>query len=326
MAKLYKKRTFDFDDVVLVPGKSIVSSRSEIDVSTQIGGRTFDLPVIPANMSTIVDENLAIQLAKKGYFYILHRFDVDTVAFLDLCEKEEVFSSISIGIKEEDNALLQELKEKNYSPDYITVDVAHGFSESVANSIRNIKKLFPKTFVIAGNVATKKAALFLEEAGADAVKVGIAPGAACTTGPNTGFGTINWQLSAVEEVAEVLTTALVIADGGIRSTGDIAKAVAFGADLVMIGGMLAGHKENPGEITTDEYGNKTKVFFGSASEFQKGHKRHVEGRKLVINYRGSIWDTLTTIKENLQSSISYAGGVQLSDLLFTEYVFKGERC
>lgn len=320
MSKIYKNDVFDFDDVVLVPKKNIVNSRSEINVATQVAERVFNLPVIPANMSTVVDENLAIELAKRGFLYILHRFDVDTISFLERCEEEEVYSSISVGIKESDHELLEQIKELGHNPDYITVDVAHGYSDSVADTIKTIKRNFPNSFVIAGNVATAEGALFLEKAGADAVKVGIAPGVACTTGPNTGFGTIHWQLSAVKEVADQLKRALVIADGGVRNSGDIAKAIAFGADLVMVGGMLAGHKENPGETMIDETGEKRKIFFGSASEFQKGVKRHVEGKKIILPYRGSIWDTLTTITENLQSAVSYAGGDSLIDLYDTEYV------
>lgn len=148
----------------------------------------------------------------------------------------------------------------------------------------------------------------------------IVHNSACLTAPNTGFGTQKYQLSVVEQVADALQTADVIADGGIRHYGDIAKAIALGADMVMIGGMLAGHDENPGDIIEDENGEKFKVFFGSASEFQKGEKKYVEGKKMNLPYKGSITETLRTIQENLQSSISYAGGRELLDLRSVEYV------
>lgn len=143
---------------------------------------------------------------------------------------------------------------------------------------------------------------------------------ACLTAPNTGFGTQKYQLSVVEEIADALQTADLIADGGIREYGDIAKAVALGADMVMVGSMFAGHDENPGEIIEDEHGEKFKVYFGSASEHQKGEKKYVEGTKLLLPYKGAISETLRTIQENLQSSISYAGGEELLDLRGVEYV------
>lgn len=148
----------------------------------------------------------------------------------------------------------------------------------------------------------------------------IVHNSACLTAPNTGFGTQNYQLSTVEEVADALQTADLIADGGIRKYGDIAKAIALGADMVMVGGMFAGHDENPGEVVEDEEGNQFKVFFGSASEFQKGEKKYVEGKKMNLPYKGAISETLRTITENLQSSVSYAGGRELLDLRNVEYV------
>lgn len=150
----------------------------------------------------------------------------------------------------------------------------------------------------------------------------IVHNSACLTAPNTGFGTRDWQLSALKEISEAIAgeDAYIIADGGIREYGDFAKSLAFGADFVMVGGMFAGHDENPGEIIEDENGDKFKVFFGSASEHQKGEVKHVEGKKMLVPYKGSIADTLTTIKENLQSSVSYAGGKSLEALRDVSYV------
>lgn len=151
----------------------------------------------------------------------------------------------------------------------------------------------------------------------------IVHNSACLTAPNTGFGSRGWQLSAVAQVSEALDAShphvKIIADGGIRTYGDIAKSIAFGADMVMIGGMLSGHDENPGEVL-EMNGERKKAFFGSASEHQKGEHKHVEGQRLYMPYKGSLATTLQIIKENLQSSVSYAGGKDLHELRRSGYV------
>lgn len=308
---------FDFNNIRLIPGLGILKSRSEADTSVEFGEHTFKIPAVPANMSTIIDVELAEYLAKNGYFYVMHRFDVNPVEFTKDFHSKGLISSISLGIKEADRELTIELAKLRKAPEFITIDVAHGHSIEVISMVKFVKENLPESFLIAGNIATVEAANDLKEAGADCLKVGIGPGAACTTAPNTGFGTQGFQLSAVYKICENVDIP-VIADGGIRHYGDIAKAVAFGAKMVMIGSMFGGHDENPGEVI-EENGEKFKVFFGSASEHQKGEKKHVEGRKMLLPYKGSISETLKTIEENLQSSISYAGGKRLEDLLSTEF-------
>jgi len=323
MPELYipKSRTFDYDDIILVPQKCIVKSRSEVEVKSRLGNRTFDLPVIPANMSTIVDESTCVWLAKRNVFYVMHRFDVDAVAFTKRLQEQGLYASISLGIKQADYDTIDQFVTEGVTPEYITVDVAHGDNDEVIKIVEVLKKKLPESFVIAGNLATVEGALRLADAGADAVKVGIGPGSACLTAPNTGFGSRGWQLSAIATIAEHLagTKTQIIADGGIRHYGDIAKSIAFGADMVMIGGMFAGHDENPGELLEVD-GEFKKAFFGSASEHQKGEQKHVEGLKMFVPYKGSLDTTIRIIQENLQSSVSYAGGKELLDLRNVEYV------
>lgn len=311
---------FDFDDVILIPKMGVLQSRSEADTSVRFGKHTFALPVIPANMSSIVDESTCRALAERDYLYIMHRFDIDPFKFIESQNGLGLFSSISIGISGSHYELLTQMLDKGMKPDYITLDVAHGDSTESLKMVRHIANKFPDTFLIAGNIGTPDAALRLTDAGAGAVKVGIGPGSACLTSPNTGFGTRGYQLSALAYVAQALegSGVQIISDGGIRKHGDIAKAVAFGADMVMIGGMLGGHDENPGEIIEID-GEKKKSFYGSASAEQKGNNKHVEGKKMLVPYKGSLFGTLQGIKENLQSSISYAGGAQLFDLRDVEY-------
>lgn len=310
---------FDYEDIQLVPNKCIVKSRSEVDTRIKFGPMTFKIPVVPANMQTIIDEKLSIWLAQNGYFYIMHRFDKDDrIPFVKKMHSLGLFASISVGVKEEEFQLIDDLAKENLVPEYITIDIAHGHANTVIEMIQYIKKHLPGAFVIAGNVGTPEGVRELENAGADATKVGIGPGKACITKLKTGFGTGGWQLAALRLCAKAASKPIV-ADGGIRFNGDIAKSVRFGASMVMIGSLFAGHDETPGEII-EEDGKKYKTYFGSASQYQKGEYKNVEGKKLLIPYRGHIADTLREMQEDLQSSISYAGGRELDALRKVDYV------
>ena len=310
---------FDYEDIQLVPNKCIVKSRSEIDTRIKFGPMTFNIPVVPANMQTVIDEKLAVWLAQNGYFYIMHRFDEDErLPFVKRMHDQGLFASISVGVKPKEHELIDELAAQNLVPEYITIDIAHGHSDTVIEMIKHIKQAMPGVFVIAGNVGTPEGVRELENAGADATKVGIGPGKACITKLKTGFGTGGWQLAAVRLCAKAASKP-IIADGGIRNNGDIAKSVRFGASMVMIGSMFAGHEETPGEVVEQD-GQKYKVYYGSASQYQKGQYKNVDGKKLLVPYRGHISDTLREMQEDLQSSISYAGGKELMSLRKVDYV------
>ncbi len=312
-------KIFDYEDIQLIPNKCIVKSRKECDTTVVLGKHTFNLPVVPANMQTIIDEELAIKLAKNGYFYIMHRFEEDSRAnFIKTMKDLDLISSISIGVKENEYQFLSELKSKDLIPDYITIDIAHGHSDSVINMIGFIKNLMPETFVIAGNVGTPQAIRDLENAGADATKLGIGPGKVCITKLKTGFGTGGWQLSALRWCAQAARKP-IIADGGIRTNGDIAKSIRFGATMVMIGSLFAAHHESPGKSITKD-GKLYKEYYGSASEYQKGSKENIEGKKILLEDKGSIFDTLYEMQQDLQSSISYAGGRDLEAIRKVDYV------
>jgi GMP reductase len=184
--------------------------------------------------------------------------------------------------------------------------------------IKHIKKHLNDSFVIAGNVGTPEAVIDLENAGADATKVGIGPGKVCITKLKTGFGTGGWQLAALERISKVAKKPL-IADGGIRNHGDLAKSIKFGATMIMIGSLFAGHEESPGQLIEID-GNKFKSYYGSASYNQKGEMKNIEGKEILVPYKGSIINTLNEMQQDLQSSISYSGGKDLSSLREVDFV------
>lgn len=316
---MFEMKVFDYEDIQLIPNKCIVNSRSECDTSVTLGKHTFRMPVVPANMQTIIDDNIAEFLAENGYFYIMHRFDEEArIPFIKKMQAKGLITSISVGVKPGEYTFIETLAKEKLISDYITIDIAHGHSNSVINMIQHIKKHLPDSFVIAGNVGTPEAVRELENAGADATKVGIGPGKVCITKIKTGFGTGGWQLAALRWCAKAARKP-IIADGGIRTHGDIAKSVRFGAAMVMIGSLFAGHEESPGE-TKVENGIVYKEYFGSASEFQKGERKNVEGKKIWIQHKGSLKDTLIEMQQDLQSSISYAGGKDLEAIRKVDYV------
>ena len=312
---------FDYDNILLLPRKCRVESRSECDASVLLGDRSFRLPVVPANMKTVVDEPICLWLAQNGYFYVMHRFDLDNVAFVERMRAQGVFASISLGVKKPDYDTVDRLAARGLAPDYITIDIAHGHADSVRNMIGYLKQKLPQSFVIAGNVGTPEAVIDLENWGADATKVGIGPGKVCITKLKTGFGTGGWQLSALKWCARVATKP-IIADGGIRDHGDIAKSVRFGASMVMIGSLFAGHEESPGQ-TVEVDGALFKEYYGSASDFNKGEYKHVEGKRILEPIKGRLADTLVEMEQDVQSSISYAGGRKLMDIRKVNYVTLG---
>ncbi|WP_353463726.1 GMP reductase [Mammaliicoccus sciuri] len=312
-------KIFDYEDVQLIPNKCIVESRSECDTTVKFGPKTFKLPVVPANMQTVMNEELAEWFASNDYFYIMHRFDEEgRIPFIKKMQSQNLFASISVGVKDNEYTFIEQLSNEGLVPEYITIDIAHGHSEQVIRMIKHIKQHIPESFVIAGNVGTPEGVRELENAGADATKVGIGPGRVCITKIKTGFGTGGWQLAAINACSKAARKPM-IADGGIRTNGDIAKSIRFGANMVMVGSLFAAHEESPGE-TVELEGKLYKEYFGSASEFQKGERKNVEGKKMFVEHKGSLKDTLIEIEQDLQSSISYAGGKDLHSITKVDYV------
>jgi len=307
------KSVFDYHQINLVPRCCIVESRSMCDTRFQLGRNTFALPIVPANMECVIDTPLAIKLATAGYFYIMHRFANQTLSFAQTMKDHNLPISISVGVGKESYDTLQELLNNNIIPDYITIDIAHGHALTVQKMITWIREHLPSNvFIIAGNVSTPDAVRDLEGWGADAIKVGIGPGSACTTYNVTGFGSRGIQASIVQQCAMAARRAIIIADGGIKDPGDIAKSLALGAKMVMIGGMFSALIDSPGNTVSLD-GRHYKEFWGSASVHAHGKKDRIEGTKNLVPMKSrTVLEEMTYLTECLQSAISYGGGCDLS--------------
>ena len=312
-------KKFDFNTINLKPKKCIVDSRSECNTSTKFGKHIFNIPVVPANMECVINEELAIELAKNGYFYILHRFDVNQLQFIKKMNSLNLISSISIGVNEDSYQLIDDILSNNLNLDYVTIDIAHGHSIKMEKMLAYLNDKLPNTFKIAGNISTVEAVEDLTNWGADALKVGVAPGFSCTTYPATGYGSRNCQAATIYECA-IASKLPIIADGGIREPGDISKSIVLGASMVMVGGMLSGFKDSPGCVINASDGKKYKEYWGSASAFQSGKKNRIEGERNLIELKDkTILEELVYLEECLQSSISYGGGKDLECLNSVEW-------
>lgn len=322
---------YTFDDVLLVPRHSKISSRSDVDLSTQLGNMKLRLPILSANMDTVTEGKMAVAMGQRGGAGVLHRFaNTQTVdEWLRMCREAGVPGIASFGLDEKDRfPILHGGKNGAFSA--ICIDVAHGDHERVLDLLRSIRKELPKLDIIAGNVATGEAACRLVQAGANIIKVGVGPGSVCSTRTMTGHGVP--QLSAIIDVATALERKEtfnqryhVIADGGIRNSGDIVKALAAGAHAVMLGSLLAGTEESPGDVIMQD-GQAFKSYRGMASydvqkEKKEGKVPRVEGVSAKVTFRGSVNHTLDVLENGIRSGLSYSGARNLSDLrYFSEFV------
>jgi len=304
-----------YENVFLKPNFNSVKTRSEIDTDINFLGKVFRLPVIPANMKCCVDYETCQLLDKNNYFYIMHRFDIDILNFVRYANIQNFHNvSISLGIQEKDKHIVNELSHISQLGriDFITIDVAHGHHSKVSDQIKFIKDKLPGTRVIAGNVATYKGVEYLRDSGADAVKVGIGGGYACTTKDKTGFTFP--MFSCIMECAQD-NNIPVIADGGVRCNGDITKAIVAGATMVMCGSIFAACSDSPAPVVKDSSGHRYKQYYGSASIHNKVEKRNIEGTmKLMEADTTTYMEKLEEIEQDLQSAISYAGGCNLKAL------------
>lgn len=310
------KQAYTFDDVLLVPSYNHYESRKTVDltVTDRSEKLTLGLPVISSNMDTVTESAMANFMGGHGGMGALHRFmSVEqNVAEFKKCSHPVI---VSLGAQQEDLDRLVALRD--VGAQYFCIDVAHAHAKYVGRTLKSMRDLLKdNACIIAGNVATYAGADYLASCGADIIKVGIGGGSVCTTRIKTGFGIP--MLTSIEECARVDRS--IIADGGIKTSGDIVKALAFGADYVMIGSMLSGGRYTPGEVIQTPEGPR-KQYRGMASlEVQEQYRggmpkwKTAEGVATTVPYHENDEAILNDIIGGLRSGLTYAGAATIKEL------------
>lgn len=312
----FQNQSFTFDDVLLTPAYNHYESRRLVDTSVtdKTGRLSLELPIFTANMDTITEHKMANFVGGKGGMGVLHRFMSieENVAEFKHC-KHKTF--VSIGCSETELERAKALEQAG--AEFFCIDVAHAHAKYVGHALKQIRQLIPHACIMAGNVATYAGADYLSSCGADIIKVGIGGGSVCTTRIKTGFGVPT--LYSVHQCARIDRS--IVADGGIRSSGDIVKALAFGADFVMLGGMFAGTASTPGEIITDPSGRKVKAYRGMASrEAQSDFMgempewKTAEGAATTVPYIEHEEAIIADIIGGLRSGLTYGGSATVREL------------
>ena len=322
------KESLTFDDVALVPQYSSVLPHETITKTELNKNLKLNIPLLSSAMDTVTESKMAIAIAKSGGLGIIHKNLNPKNQALEVkkVKKNNIFVGAAVGTNEEDIDRVYKLLESKV--DLIVVDTAHGHTKKVLTIIKKIKKISKNSIVCAGNIATGKAAKFLADSGVDIVKVGIGPGSICTTRLVTGIGIP--QLSAVLDVKKALKNykTKIISDGGIKFSGDISKAIAAGADAVMIGSLFAGTTESPGKIFKYKgklyknfrgMGSAGAMSAGSADRyFQKKNKnisKYVaEGVEGIVQFKGPLNKIIYQLVGGLKSSMGYMGSKTIKDL------------
>lgn len=314
-------KALTFDDILLVPQYSDIKSRKDVslNMTDKKGLIAASLPIMSANMDTITGPEMGHYMFTKGGYGILHRFM--TIEENVKAHLQTPSSFVSIGVTQEENKRFLALYKAGCRK--FCIDVAHGHSKAVGDLITDIKTAYTDTVIIAGNVCTAEGAQYLEKCGADLIKVGVGPGSVCSTRIKTGHGVP--QLSAIKECAHAVKCS-IIADGGIKSPGDIVKALAFGADFVMIGSMLAGTHYTPGETFYTENPGPNGIvkkyrgmaskeanddMFGGLSEWKTA-----EGVQVVVPYKNAeATDAIIAdIIGGIRSGLTYSGARDIRQL------------
>lgn len=309
-----------FDDVLLMPQHSEVASRHDVDLTMSIGSGSrkivLNTPIISAPMDTVTDVEMIKAMAENGGLGILHRF----MSYRDQKYKIEslVENNIAFGVAiASNNGYLEHAVHLyNAGTRMFLIDTANGHSNYAINATESLRKELPDVHIMAGNVATYDGFKRLADAGADSIRVGIGGGSVCTTRVVSGHGVPT--LASLKEIADNYDgQCSIIADGGIRTSGDMVKSFAAGADAVMLGSMLAGTDESPGEMF-ETNGTIVKHFRGMASAQAQidfsGKLSVAEGVSTTIPYKGSVKNVIDQARGGLGSGCSYSGVHKLSDL------------
>ena len=307
-------QSLTYDDISLIPTEvSRIKSRSEASTNCTFLGLKLNVPVISSPMDSVTGIEMAKELSNLGSLGILNRFDSSLDAVLN-SKNGKGIKAVSIALNS-NLKTIEKIAEKNY---LICIDTANANNKEVLKKTEMIKKKF-NVQVIIGNIAHGGSLEQLENAGADAVRVGIGSGSVCTTSIQTGIG-----IGQVSSLLNILFSRKnkklkikIIADGGVKSPGDVAKAIALGADVVMLGRMLSGTRETPGEVIKYN-GQLWKKYRGSASFGVKMRNEFIEGEETMVAYKGAVKSVIDGISDGLKSSMSYMNCLNLEELRKTE--------
>jgi GMP reductase len=317
----------DYNDVLIRPKRTKLSSRSDVNLEREINfpisGQTWKgVPIIAANMDTVGTYEVYKVLSKHKIITAFHKF-YTLKDFQEMKDLNADYFAISTGISDSDFVKLKQILDNNFgsSVKFICIDVANGYMEKLVEFCKKVRENYPNKIVIAGNVVSREVTEeLILNGGVDIVKVGIGPGSACLTRTQTGVGMP--QLSAIMECADAAhgVNGFIIGDGGITCPGDLAKGFGGGADFIMIGGQFAGHDENPGEIQEiNEV--KYKLFYGMSSE--KAMEKHYgkmdkyrssEGRCIKIKYKGPLEETVLSYLGGLRSTCTYINAKNIKNI------------
>jgi IMP dehydrogenase len=324
MSKLERaKEAFTFDDFILVPNHSTIKSRKDPDISVNLPGLSLSSAMISAPMNTITEKNMILAMAEEGASSVLHRFmSLEEQLFISKVAIDRGIDNFWVAVGATKDYLERVLELKKIGVNNFCVDVANGHSEICVSAVKSIMQKISNVNIFAGNVCTAEGAYRLAEVGASVIRIGIGPGSMCSTRIVTGHGLP--QLSAIEECASIkkqFPQVAIVADGGIRSSGDITKALAIGADAVMIGSLLKATTETPGEII-EEGGKLYKYYSGMASEEGRANWFDVnetgfvpEGVSAKVLYENkSVKDVMKKIIGGLKVGMSYAGASNIKEL------------
>ncbi|CAM4276852.1 IMP dehydrogenase [Erysipelothrix inopinata] len=338
------KEAYTFDDLLLVPAKSQIVP-AQVNLKTRLTDKiTLNIPIVSAAMDTVTEDAMAIMLAKLGGMGFVHKnmpvedqaqmvrnvkeaaSDVENYADANIDGQGRLRVGAAVGVGQASLDRVRALVEAGV--DIVAVDSAHGHSEGVIETVKAIRQEFQDLDIVGGNIVTAQGATDLIYAGANVIKVGVGPGSICTTRVVAGVGVP--QLTAVNDVYSVARQygVGVIADGGIKLSGDISKALAAGADCVMLGGLLAGSEETPGEVL-EVFGKKVKTYvgMGSLSAMQRGSsdryfqggvkelsKLVPEGIEATVPYKGSIKDVIYQMLGGVRSGMGYCGCATIEEM------------
>lgn len=317
-----------YDDVLLVPKYSEISSRNDISLKTKISNNvTLDIPLISANMSDVTDAKMAIALGKLGGLGVIPRFLPINMQADEVLEvkKSGLLVGAAVGAR---NGILERAEALvKAGATILFLDVAHGHMLKNLEATTLLKQTFGKDVdIVSGNSATFEAADALFKAGADSVKVGIGPGSICTTRIETGSGVP--QITAIMDSAKAARKhkKYIIADGGVKTSGDIVKGLAAGASAIMAGSIFAGCDEAPGKMVKKD-GLKYKVYNASTSlaektrhslfnrkEIEKHYVKQIEGVESIVPYKGSLSSLVERFTANIRSGFSYSGAIDINAL------------